>query len=60
MKLFAGGPQDIADAKSMLEAALEPVDSGLLRKLAARYGAGTLRSLESLLGDLVREKDSEA
>ena len=58
MKLFAGGPQDIADAKCALEVALEPVDLNLLRKLAAGYGHQTVRSLESLLGNPVREKDS--
>jgi predicted nucleotidyltransferase len=58
MKLFAGGPQDIADAKSAIESALEPLDLDLVRKLASRYGADTVRSLENLLGDHVREKDS--
>jgi predicted nucleotidyltransferase len=58
MKLFAGGPQDIADAKCALEVALEPVDLNLLRKLAAGYDSQTARSLENLLGNPVREKDS--
>lgn len=58
MKLFAGGPQDIADAKSAIEVALEPLDLDLVRKLAVRYGANTVGSLENLLGGLVREKDS--
>jgi hypothetical protein len=58
MKLFAGGPQDIADATSALEVAPEPVDSNLLRKLAARYGSQTTRSLEILLNSAAREKDS--
>jgi hypothetical protein len=56
--LFAGGPQDIADAKSAIESALEPLDLDLVHKLASRYGADTVRLLENLLGDLVREKDS--
>lgn len=58
MKVFAGGPQDISDAKCALEVALEPVNLGLLRKLAAGYGSQTARSLENLLGNPVREKDS--
>jgi hypothetical protein len=57
MRLFAGGPQDIADAKSAIESALEPLDLDLVRKLAARYGAGTVGSLENLLG-AGRETDS--
>jgi hypothetical protein len=56
MKLFAGRPQDIADAKSAIESAFEPLDLDLVRKLASRYGADTVRSLENLQGDLVRER----
>ena len=56
MKLFAGGPQDIADAKIALEVALEPIDLNLLLRLAARYGTQTVRSLENVLGH-AREKD---
>lgn len=52
MKAFAGGPKDLADARSALEAASEPPNLNLLRKLAARYGAATVRSLESLLSGL--------
>jgi hypothetical protein len=58
MKLFAGGPQGIADAKSAIESALEPLDLDLVRKVTARYGADTVGSLENLLGGLGREKDS--
>jgi hypothetical protein len=54
MKLFAGGPQDISDARCALEVALEPVDLSLLRKLAAGYGSQTILSLENLLGNPVR------
>lgn len=49
MKLFAHGPQDIADATAALETAGERVDLALLRKLAARFGAETTASLETLL-----------
>ena len=58
MKVFAGGPQDIADAKNTIESALEPLDLDLVRKVAARYGADTVGSLENLRGGLGRDKDS--
>jgi hypothetical protein len=52
MKVFAGSPKDMADARSALEAASEPPNLDLLRKLAARYGSTTARLLESLLSGL--------
>ena len=58
MKLFAGGPQDLADAKSALEAAPEPPNMELLEGLAKRYGPETARSLESLLASFSRGVDS--
>ena len=58
MKVFAGGPQDIADAKNAIESALEPLDLDLVRKVAARYGADTVGSLKNLLDGPGREKDS--
>lgn len=58
MKLFAGGPQDIADAQNALEAMPEPPDTKLLRELATRYGADTTRSLEKLLKSLDHNLDS--
>jgi predicted nucleotidyltransferase len=58
MKVFAGGPQDIADAKSALEAAPEPANGDLLERLAMRYGSDTARSLQSLLKSLSRDLDS--
>ena len=48
MKLFAGEPQDLVDAKSALEAAPGPPNKELLEGLAKRYGTETARSLESL------------
>ncbi|HSC15096.1 MAG TPA: hypothetical protein VLI71_08260 [Gammaproteobacteria bacterium] len=51
MKLFAHGPQDLADASAALESAGEQVDVALLRKLAARFGPETSRSLDILLRD---------
>jgi hypothetical protein len=49
MKLFAHGPQDIADANAALEAAGNAIDIALLRKLAARFGPETGEALESAL-----------
>jgi hypothetical protein len=58
MKLFAGGPQDLVDARRALEATPEHPDMELLQGLARRYGPETARSLESLLSDCSRETDS--
>lgn len=58
MKLFAAGPQDIADAQNALEAAEEQLDTDLLRELATRYGKNTAKSLENLLAELNRNLDS--
>jgi hypothetical protein len=54
MKIFAGGPQDLADARNALEAASEPPSTELLRDLAVRYGPDTVRSMESVLDELHR------
>lgn len=58
MKLFAAGPQDIADAQNALAAAPEQLDTNLLRELATRYGKETAASLENLLVQLERNLDS--
>jgi len=58
MKLFAGGPQDISDAKNALELTPEPPDINLLRGLATRYGADTTQGLEKLLKSLDHSLDS--
>jgi hypothetical protein len=49
MKLFANGPQDLADVDAALEAAGDGVDIALLRKLAARFGPETSEALEAVL-----------
>lgn len=54
MKVFAGGPQDIADAASVLEVAADALDLALLRRLAERFGRPTAASLESLLAKTSR------
>jgi hypothetical protein len=55
MKLFAHGPQDIADARHALELAEGSVDVALLRMLAERFGRETLATLDALL----RERDGD-
>jgi hypothetical protein len=51
MKIFAGSPKDVADARSALEVSSEPPDLALLQTLAKRYGVTTIRTLERLLSD---------
>lgn len=50
MKAFAGGPQDLADARGALGAA-GSLDMQLLRRLADRYGKDAGAALEKLLVD---------
>jgi len=59
MKIFAGSPQDVADATTALEVATEPLDVNLLRQLSRRYGADTTRSLENVLATLSRNSESD-
>jgi hypothetical protein len=49
MKVFAGGPQDITDARSAIAAKPESLDLDLLRGLALRFGRHTALTLETLL-----------
>jgi hypothetical protein len=49
MKVFAGGPQDMNDARHALMAANNVIDQELLLKLGARYGRTTLEELKSLV-----------
>lgn len=51
MKAFAGGPQDIADARHALAAASGTLDLPLLRRLATRYGRDAAAALEALLAE---------
>jgi predicted nucleotidyltransferase len=48
MKLFAGGPQDLADARYALAAGKNTVDQELLWRLTARYGRDAMTALEKL------------
>ena len=49
MKLFAHGPQDLADAEFALAAADDSLDMPLLERLATRYGSETLDAFRKLL-----------
>ncbi|GFE89050.1 hypothetical protein [Steroidobacter agaridevorans] len=49
MKLFAGGPQDLADARYALAAGKSTIDQELLWRLTARYGRDAMAALQKLL-----------
>jgi hypothetical protein len=49
MKLFAGGPQDLADARYALAAGKNAVDQELLLRLTTRYGRDAVNALQKLL-----------
>jgi predicted nucleotidyltransferase len=49
MKCFAGGPQDIADARDAFKAAKQPIDIDLLRRLCRRFGRPAADMLEQVL-----------
>jgi hypothetical protein len=49
MKVFAGGPQDIVDARNAIDMSSEFLDLDLLRKLALQFGPAAAATLETLL-----------
>ena len=49
MKCFAGGPQDLADARHALRAAKGPIDIDLLRRLSKRFGRPAADALDQVL-----------
>jgi hypothetical protein len=49
MNVFAGGPQDLSDARRVIDAASDHIDLALLRRLAEKFGRQTALSLEALL-----------
>jgi len=51
MKCFAGGPLDLADARSALKAANEPINLDLLRKLTRRFGRPAADAFEQVLAN---------
>lgn len=49
MKVFAGGPQDLADARYALAATKQAIDKELLLRLTVRYGRDAMSALNKLL-----------
>jgi hypothetical protein len=49
MKVFAGGPQDLADARHVIQAVSGKLDLALLRRLASKFGRATAVAIEGLL-----------
>lgn len=50
MKAFAGGPVDLADARTVIDLNRESLDLELLRRLAQRFGRDAARTVEDLIG----------
>jgi len=50
MKCFAGGPQDIADARQAVATAARSLDVGLLRRVTRRFGRAAADHLVQVLG----------
>ena len=51
MKRFAGGPQDLADARAAIAVSRATIDLELLRALALRFGRDAARTLDDLLAE---------
>lgn len=49
MKCYAGGPQDLLDARSAYDGAQGPLNLDLLRTLARRFGRDAADRLEQVL-----------
>ena len=49
MKCYAGGPQDLLDARSAYEAAPGPIDLDLLRTVTRRFGRAAADRLQEVL-----------
>lgn len=49
MKCFAGGPQDILDARSAYRSAQSPLDLDLLRAVTRRFGRDAADNLEQII-----------
>ena len=50
MKVFAGGPVDVADARAVIDLDRESLDRTLLRRLAQRFGRETAKAVDALIG----------
>jgi hypothetical protein len=51
MKVLAGVPQDVSDARNAIWAARHALDRVLVRRLAKRFGRDASEGLETLLSD---------
>ena len=51
MKCFAGGPQDMVDARSAYRSAQGPVNLDLLRTVTRRFGRDAADKLEEVLAE---------
>ncbi|HEU4618923.1 MAG TPA: hypothetical protein VFV10_12855 [Gammaproteobacteria bacterium] len=51
MKIFAGAPQDLSDARHALAVGGDALDAALLRRTASRYGKSAAAALEKLLAE---------
>ena len=51
MKCFAGGPQDIMDARSAYRSALGPLNLDLLRAVTRRFGRAAADKLEEVVAE---------
>ena len=49
MKVFAGGPIDLADARAVIDLDRGSIDLELLRRLAQRFGRETVKAVEVLI-----------
>jgi len=49
MKCFAGGPQDVVDARQVFKAGKEHIDVDVLRRLSRRFGRSAADVLEQVL-----------
>ena len=52
MKIFAGSPKDIEDAKNAIKVSAEKIDKALLKEFTQSYGKDELKVLEILLDNI--------
>ena len=49
MKIFAGSPKDLGDARGVLEVSRQNINVSLLKKITKKYGGKEIKILESML-----------
>jgi hypothetical protein len=57
MKVFAGGPKDLEDAKGILQVSGEKLDTELLKNLVRGYGDDTAKNLDTLVQTIALEEE---